>query len=1253
VKAPRRPHLPVLGTFFPEYREKRAQMGGVGVGVGLVALFFVAGALLPNGLPVGIVLLGVVLGGLQALTAMGIVLVYRATRAINFAQAEIGALAAGVATVLIAGWGLPYFAALPLGLLAAVATGALIDAVVVRRLFTAPRLILTVATIGVAQLLGAFTIVLPTWFTHLRPFSTFTTPFRWHTNIGPLLFTGDHLMAVVAVPVVGLGLWWFLGRTSIGIAIRAAADSGERALLLGIPVRRLSMVTWMVAAGLSGLGAMLSAPVVGANVGVIAGPSALLVPLAAAVIARMESLPRTALAAIGIAVLQQGIYWSYPQSATVDALVFAVLLLALLVQRRGVRRVTGADLGDYVAVEQVRPVSKALLATREVRVAKVAGAAVVVAAAVLVPLAASDSQRTLLGLMAIYGIIAVSLVVLTGWAGEISLGQFAFVGIGAATTASLLVHAHADLFVALIASALAGGVAAVLVGVPALRIPGLFLAVVTLGFAVPVSSWLLSSRYFPLLNPVSLLRPKLFGGRVSIESPLSFYFFCLVLLVLVLAGAHNLRHSRAGRVLLAVRDNERGAAAFGADATRLKLVAFGLSGALAGLGGGLYAVALRGVSFGSFNAEHSVVVFTMVVVGGLGSISGALAGAAYVKGAEWFLHGAAQLLATGAGLLLLLLVAPGGIASGLYRLRDAALAWVARRHGLDPRPSGVKGAPTPPQTPPEAPAARDTDEAFVDVRNVNASYGHVQILFGVDLQVARGEVVALLGTNGAGKSTLLRAITGVLRSASGDVRIGGRDLGGLSAPARVRAGMAMVPGGKGVFPSLTVAEHLRLAQWTQPADASASATDGGGVERALELFPSLRDRLHTRANLLSGGEQQMLAVAQALLCRPEVLLIDELSLGLSPAVVGVLLDVVRALNAAGTTVVIVEQSLNVAASIAPRAVFLERGTVRYDGPTADLLDRPDLARAVFLPDRAPATPKRSKRRAGPVSTNGHTPSSLDIIDVGKTFGGVAALHRVSLAAKPGEIVGIIGANGAGKTTLLDVVSGFLGADTGRIHVDGVDITDDTPSDRAELGLGRVFQDARLFPTLTVRETLAVALERHVDVRDPIACLLPLKATRASERAVDARVDELLDTLTLALFADSFVSELSTGTRRLVELACVLAHQPRVLLLDEPTSGVAQREGEAMAGLLTDLRDQTGATLVIVEHDVPLVAGIADRLVCLHLGSVIADGPPGEVLQSPEVITSYLGTVGDSGNGARAGRGKPVRRRSARAGAGGR
>jgi ABC-type branched-subunit amino acid transport system ATPase component/ABC-type branched-subunit amino acid transport system permease subunit len=1177
-----------------------------------LAGFVVAGAALPHGLPLGVVLLGVVLGGLQALTAMGIVLVYRATRAINFAQAEIGALAAGVATVLIAGSGLPYVVALPLGLVAALATGAVIDLVVVRRLFTAPRLILTVATIGVAQLLGAASIALPTLFTDLHAFTSFTTPFTVETTIGPLLFNGNHLMAVIAVPLVALGLWWFLGRTSVGVAVRAAADSNERALLLGIPVRRLSLVTWMVAAGLSGVAAMLSTPITGVNVGVIAGPAALLVPLAAAVLARMESLPRAAFAAIGIVVCQQSVYWSYPQSATVDALVFAVLLAALLVQRRGVRRVTGADLGDYVAVEQVRPVSRALLATGEVRAARAVLAAVVLAVVVVAPLAATNSQRTLLGLMAIYGIVAVSLVVLTGWAGEISLGQFAFVGIGAAVTASLLVSAHADVFVALAASVLVGAVVAVLVGVPALRIPGLFLAVVTLAFAVPVSSWLLSSRYFPTLNPVSLRRPELFGGRVNIESPLAFYFLCVAVLAVVLGLTRNLRRSRAGRALLAVRDNERGAAAFGIDATRIKLFAFALSGAMAGLGGGLYAVALRGVSFGSFNAQHSVVVFTMVVVGGLGSVPGALAGAIYVKGAEWFLHGAAQLLATGAGLLVLLLVAPGGLASGAYRLRDAALAWVARRHGLVTEAVENTSAP-----PPAAASPPGGENTFVDVRHVDASYGHVQVLFGVDLHVDKGEIVALLGTNGAGKSTLLRAITGVL-PASGRVAIAGRELSSLSAPARVRAGVAMVPGGRGVFPSLTVAEHLRVAQWTIPGGDQAD----DDVARVLELFPPLRARLHTRANLLSGGEQQMLAVAQALLCRPEVLLIDELSLGLSPVVVGVLVDVVRRLNADGVTVVIVEQSLNVAASIAPRALFLERGTVRYDGPTADLLDRPDLARAVFLPERPPRARARQRR---PVAVDGSEPT-LDVSEVRVTFGGVTALQDVSFVAGAGEIVGVIGANGAGKTTLLDVVSGFQVPNAGHIRLGEIDVTMATAADRAELGLGRVFQDARLFPSLTVRETVAVALERHIDVREPLACMLRLRAARDSERAVGARVDELLDQLNLMQFADRFVSELSTGSRRLVELACVLAHEPRVLLLDEPTSGVAQRESEAMADLLTDLRDRSGATLIIVEHDVPLVAGIADRLVCLHLGATIANGKPADVLRSDAVISSYLGNA---------------------------
>ena len=296
--------------------------------VALVAgLAFLVGQVLPNGAPLGIILLGLTLGGLTALGALGLVLVYRSSRIVNFAQAEIGGLAAAVAVIMVAGFQLPYFLAVGVGLLAAVGTGFLVDATVVRRFFTAPRLILTVATIGVAQILAATEIILPTRFHHLQPFSTFKTPFTVHFRVGPVLFNGDHVVAVVVAVLCAVGLTWFFRRSDTGVAIRAAADSNERALLLGIPVRRLSRVTWMLAAGLSGLSAVLSAPLLGANIGVAAGPQVLLAPLAAAVVAGMESLTWAVVAALGIGVFEQVMFWNYPRASYVDVGLFVIILL--------------------------------------------------------------------------------------------------------------------------------------------------------------------------------------------------------------------------------------------------------------------------------------------------------------------------------------------------------------------------------------------------------------------------------------------------------------------------------------------------------------------------------------------------------------------------------------------------------------------------------------------------------------------------------------------------------------------------------------------------------------------------------------------------------------------------------------------------------------------------------------------------------------------------------------------------------------
>jgi len=545
-------------------------------------------------------------------------------------------------------------------------------------------------------------------------------------------------------------------------------------------------------------------------------------------------------------------------------------------------------------------------------------------------------------------------------------------------------------------------------------------------------------------------------------------------------------------------------------------------------------------------------------------------------------------------------------------------------------------------------------------RGLQVCYGSVQVLFDVDFEVDEGEIVALLGTNGAGKSTLLKAICGVVEADKGAVIFDGRDI--THAPPNEIAvlGVGLVPGGHRVFPSLTVGENLRVAGWLQRNNTEEL---GARTAQVLDQFPALQTRLEEPASNLSGGEQQMLALGMAFLGRPRLLLIDELSLGLAPTVVAQLLPMIATIRDHGTTVIIVEQSVNLALTIAETAYFMEKGEIRFHGPTAELLARPDILRSVFLEGvgagtRAVSRPEmrgpgadqavRSEARS-PADASVHTrrqardddgaaaeaaAAAIQVIDVRVRFGGIEAVGGASLSAAPSEIVGIIGPNGAGKTTLLDVISGFIAADAGQVLLRGRDLTGLGPDQRARLGLGRSFQDALLFPALTVEETIAVALERWVAVKDAVNPALHLPAAFDSEQAVRKRVTELIEMLGLEATRTKFVHELSTGVRRVVDLACVVAHSPSVVLLDEPSSGIAQRESEALAPLLLRLRDELGATLLLIEHDMPLITAVADRLVALDRGLVIAAGPPAAVLRDPVVISSYLGentaAIGRSG-----------------------
>jgi ABC-type branched-subunit amino acid transport system ATPase component/predicted MFS family arabinose efflux permease len=516
-------------------------------------------------------------------------------------------------------------------------------------------------------------------------------------------------------------------------------------------------------------------------------------------------------------------------------------------------------------------------------------------------------------------------------------------------------------------------------------------------------------------------------------------------------------------------------------------------------------------------------------------------------------------------------------------------------------------------------AGQEIDEGgdLLVVKDLDVGYAGVQVLFNVDLSVKQGEILALLGTNGAGKSTLLRAVCGTLLPSNGAVAFEGEDITFLPASAHTDRGIVMVPGGRAIFPSLTVSEHLRLAAWSIRHDPELVKAR---LAKVHGYFPILAGRADTAAGDLSGGEQQMLALGSAFILQPKLLLIDELSLGLAPTIVEQLLTIVRAIHDEGATVVLVEQSINVAFTIADRAVFMEKGEVRFEGATKELLARPDILRSVMLGGGGGGGRIGMRAR-----TAVETAPVLEVFGLRKSYGGINANDNVDFVLNEGRIVGLIGPNGCGKTTLFDLMSGYVEPDAGRVVLLGEDVTYLSPDERAKKGLHRCFQDARLFPALTVEETVRVACERHLDVRSAIAGALYVPQVRKAERRIARRADRFMEMLNLGPVRDSFLRELSTGSRRVVDLACVLAAEPTVLLLDEPAAGVAQKETEELGPLLERVRFETNCSIVIIEHDMSLISSVSDELVAMESGAVITRGEPAAVLAHPRVIEAYLGT----------------------------
>jgi branched-chain amino acid transport system permease protein len=675
------------------------------LGAGLVILLilytqvYLVGDSRPGrGVPMAIVFQGFVVGSLNALTAAGLILIYRASRIINFAQGAIGVLGAVFVAHMVAyNSGFPFPITFIVGVAASAFVGAVLELTFGRRFAKASRLVLTVMTAagaGFLAILGSSFVVRLGFFPpqaqrlgtdldaarlrSLMPFSGFD----FHVGSSAIRFGFPEVFALELALLSLIGLAVFFRYTRAGVAVRASSENAERAALLGIGVAGLGTTVWAIAGALSGINVTADV-LLGDPSGLSRGTAALFIPVAAAILARMRNLPTAVFAALLIGIATSATEYTYSNSApTINTALFIVVCVALLLQRRSMfRESQSEEESSWEATEEPRPIPTELRSIPAVRYSRWGLIAVGLIAAGVVPFIFATRLQVLFATTIVLTIAGLSLVVLTGWAGQMSLGQFGFVAVGAVVAGKLSADQGWSFWLCIPAAVIVTSIVAGIIGLPALRIRGLYLAAVTFGFAIAVDGLLSSPRYFRDDLPRQINRPTLFF--LDFEEERSMYFLCLVCLVIAVLVVYNLRRSRFGRLLIASRENEINVQSFGVSLVRLKVLAFVASGALAGFAGGLYAYQQRAVTGGAFGIDRSFNLFITTIVGGISAPAGALLGSLYGNLSGYFFRGNLVFgFIVGLLPLALLYIEPGGLIAMANQLRDSWLRIIAQRRQI-------------------------------------------------------------------------------------------------------------------------------------------------------------------------------------------------------------------------------------------------------------------------------------------------------------------------------------------------------------------------------------------------------------------------------------------------------------------------------------------------------------------------------------------------------------------------------------------